>query len=281
MSENRLEFLCETQWLHDHLDCADVRIIETTYFLDFTPAGEAKLTSGRAAWQTAHIPNSTYIDLLTELSDPATPLPFMMPPPGQFNREMSRLGIDATTRVVIYDRHEMTWATRLWWMLRASGFDRAAIVNGGWPKWQGEGRPVSNGPAPTIPSTVFIGSQRPQLFADKHTVLTSIGKNHTALICALDRQIHARGHIPGSLNVPLIDLLDPRTKTFLPVEQLDERFRQAGISRSQPIITYCGGGIASTCTAFVLTLLGYDNVAVYDGSLEEWKRDGALPLEAG
>ena len=86
-------------------------------------------------------------------------------------------------------------------------------------------------------------------------------------------------HIPGAVNVPANGLVDPESNRFLPSHELAARF--AGVRPEQRVIAYCGGGIAATADAFVLTLLGHSDVGVYDGSMEEWAANPALPLELG
>ena len=87
------------------------------------------------------------------------------------------------------------------------------------------------------------------------------------------------GHIPGSLNLPFTDLLDPQTKTFLPAERLAERFRAAGVDPARPVVATCGSGVTASVLAFGLHLLGRKDVAVYDGSWAEWGRPGDTPVE--
>jgi len=89
------------------------------------------------------------------------------------------------------------------------------------------------------------------------------------------------GRIAGSLNVPAQSLVDPTTHAYLPADVLRERFSEAGVLAAGRVITYCGAGIAASSDAFVLTLLGHENVAVYDASLSEWATDPSLPMETG
>jgi thiosulfate/3-mercaptopyruvate sulfurtransferase len=273
------EFLIETEQLEASIGEENLRIVDCHYHLEIKSIGNVILTSGKADWELSHIPDSVFIDLMTELSDCHTPLPFMMPPLEQFARIMSRNGIDDRTHLVIYDRSESTWAARLWWMLRVCGFDNARILNGGWHKWQAEGRPVSSAPATTLPKAEFVPRPRPQLFVDKKTVLESLDERGATRICALGEIIYQKGHIPGSVNIPSASLIDPERKTFLPPERLEQIFQRTGVFKQERIICYCGGSISACCDAFALTMLGYPNVTVYDGSMEEWGRDPGLPLE--
>lgn len=285
------EYLVTTDWLQEHLDDAGLRILDATVFLR-RPADGGPLVreSGRANWEAGHIPNSAFADLTVELADPATTLPYMMPPAEQFAAVMGRLGVGDGTRVVCYDAVSTMWAARLWWMLRSLGFDQATVLDGGLKKWMAEGRPVSRDAAPQRPAARFTPRPRPGLFAARDEVLAAISDGATCVVNALTPEQHRGdgpasygrpGHIPGSVNVAAAYLLDPESNAYLPAERLEDLFTQSGALGRKRVITYCGGGIAASSDAFVLTLLGHENVAVYDGSLSEWAADPALPLEVG
>jgi len=289
MTVARPRYLVETAWLEAHLHDPDLRILDCSVFFAADASG-VRLESGRGAWTEDHIPGSGFADLMQDLSDRNSRLPFMMPPPTQFAEVMSRYGVGAGTHVVLYDacgdQWAHMWAARVWWMLRASGFDQAAVLNGGLYKWRMEGRPVSTDNSPHPPST-FIARPRPELWADKRDVLASIGDGDQCLVNALTPQDHAgtavrygrAGHIRSSVNVPTVALIDPDTHAYLPEPQLRAKFENVGALGRDRVITYCGGGIAASSDAFILTLLGAPNVAVYDGSLLEWAADPALPME--
>jgi thiosulfate/3-mercaptopyruvate sulfurtransferase len=214
---------------------------------------------------------------------------FPMPSASQFEAAMSRYGVGEGTRVVLYDDMVNLWATRVWWMLRAFGFEEVAVLNGGWKKWTSEGRPVSTAP-PTYPAAQFVARPRPELIATKDEVLDAIDQQSTCLINALDPDEYAGrgpvrygrpGHIPSSVNVSFLSVLDPETNAYRNPERLRDQFNQVGALHKDRVITYCGGAIAACSDAFVLTLLGVDNVAVYDGSITEWAADATLPLVTG
>ena len=116
--------------------------------------------SVRGAWEEGHIPGSAFADLTTDLSDPNARLPFTMPSAARFADAMSAIGVGPGTRVVTYDANMSMWAARVWWMLRAMGFDAAAVLDGGWKKWSAEGRPVSQQPA-TYPPAKFLARPKP------------------------------------------------------------------------------------------------------------------------
>jgi thiosulfate/3-mercaptopyruvate sulfurtransferase len=202
---------------------------------------------------------------------------------------MERYGVSDDSRVVLYDAGASMWATRVWWMLRAFGFERAAVLNGGWKKWTAEGRPTSSGAAPARPRGTFTPRARANLIADWKEVLDSLNDPGVRRVNALSAEEHSGkvtrvarpGHIPGSVNVPAGSLVDPATNAYLDLNELRARFERAGLLGPHRVIAYCGGGIAATGDAFVLSLLGAQNVAVYDGSLVEWSSRPELPMETG
>ena len=187
------QYLVETEWLETHLTDPDLRVLDCTILSDVDRRWPY-LESGREAWAQGHIPGSGFVDLMSELSDPESPLPFMMPPATQFAEVMSRYGVGDGTRVVLYEvsRNMWTsmWAARVWWMLRAFGFDQAAILNGGLHKWTMEGRPISTEPC-AYPPARFTARLRPELIADKREVLAAIGDSGRCLINALTAEEHA------------------------------------------------------------------------------------------
>jgi thiosulfate/3-mercaptopyruvate sulfurtransferase len=288
------QYLVETDWLAEHLADAELRIIDCTQYLPGYGDTVAITTiSGRENYERGHIPGAAYVDLLGELSDRTRTGTYApMPPAEQFAAVMSRIGVGEGTRVVLYDDFLGMYAARVWWMLRAFGFDEAAVLNGGWRKWTSEGRPVSTEPA-TYPPATFVPRLRPELIADKENVLAAIPDEDVTIINALlepeytgdpafPHHYGRPGHIPSSVNVPFATVVDMAGDTrFAPADELRQRFADAGGLDSERVITYCGGAIAASQTALLLTLLGQEHVALYDGSMTEWGADPTLPLVTG
>ncbi len=295
MAENTIAYhdpnaLVQTDWLEAHRSDANLRIFDcTTHLLPAQADTDApyRIVSGKADYDAAHIAGAGFIDLQGELSDNTTKLRFMLPSAGQFAAVMSRCGVGEGTRVVLYSADGIMWATRVWWMLRAFGFDNAAILDGGWEKWHAEGRPVSTEPCAYPPAT-FVARPRPGLFVGKEQVRAALADTNTVIVNALPSELH-RGtspsrygrprRIPGSVNVPAGKLLDRNTKAFVPLADASTKFSAAGVETSKNVICYCGGGISATVDLFVLYQLGYEHLTLYDGSMGEWARDGSLPIE--
>jgi thiosulfate/3-mercaptopyruvate sulfurtransferase len=184
--------------------------------------------------------------------------------------------------VVLYDANNSVWAARVWWMLRWIGFDQAALLDGGLGAWTAEDRPLSTEPSNRPAGTLTV-ALRPQLIADRDEVLASIEDGSAHLLDSLPAG-HYRGewtmydrpgHIPGASNVSTTLTVDD-TGRYRSPEELAEVFQG---DREVRTITYCGGGIAASSNAFLMTRLGFTDVAVYTASLQEWTADPGLPLE--
>ena len=244
--------------------------------------GSFSSVSGRPHYDEQHIPGASFADLTGDLADPDSPLNYAVPAPEAFAAAMGRLGVGDNSRVVIYDANRSVWAARVWWMLRWIGFDNVALLDGGLDAWVSGGQPVSNKPVIADAATLTV-NLRPELIADRNEVRAAIGDDSVSLIDALPEahykgefSMYARpGHIPGASNVFVMSLADESGR-FKPTEEVRTLFNGDLEGRA---ITYCGGGIAASANAFVMTRLGYKNVAVYTASLQEWAADPENPME--
>ncbi len=294
MSFKNPQYLVETDWLESQLGDPGLRILDCTVYMpnyfDESAEQNLEIISGLAHWQEGHIPGSVYADLTTDLRDPGNDR-FMFPMPSheRFSDAMSRLGVSNDSKVVLYDDMVNCFATRLFWMLRAMGFDNASVLNGGWAKWTAENRPVTK-ETPSLAAGDFKASFRPERIATKDQVLAATG-DATCIVNALDPDEYAGrgpnrygrpGHIPGSANLSFLGVIDmENNNVFLSPDELRKQVEGVGALSGERVITYCGGAIAATSAAFVMTLLGVEDVAVYDGSLTEWAADPNLPLVTG
>ncbi len=287
--------LVETQWLADNLDNPDLRLFDCTVFLlpGKSPAQLFEIVSGREQYQQGHIPGAGFIDVIDEVSAPNTEdsrLAFTFPDADTFQSAMSAHGIDNHSHVVLYSSGSPMWATRVWWLLRAYGFDNASVLNGGLTKWQLEGRPLTTETAPSRRGN-FTARLREGLVVGKNEVLQAIADPDCTLVDSLTGptysgngdQVYGRpGHISGAVNVSVMeDLIDQDTMSFVSLDKARDIYHGSKVTPDSAVICYCGGGIAATGNAFLLTQLGYENVAVYDNSMLEWGWDASLPMEKG
>ena len=287
MTDRQARWLISTAELAASMDDPDLRIFDCTTRLAPDPETTYRVEPCIADWQAAHIPGAAFIDIQADLSRPDPTLRFTLPTAEGFADGAGRIGIGDDTRVVLYSRFHPMWATRVWWKLRTFGFDNAAILDGGIDKWEAEGRPTESGSVRHPPAT-FSPRPRPELIADQARVSAALADDGTIVLNALGRDQHSGtggthygrpGRIAGSVNVPAREMLDPVTKTFLPLPRLQKMLADVGADGSGPVVTYCGGGIAATTPSFVMALLGRDDVALYDNSLTEWCVNPDLPME--
>ena len=283
------EYLVETGWLAQHLNDPNVAVLDCTTHLIPDPKITYQVKPGREDFEAGHIPGAQFVDMLRDVSDTSQKLRFMRQTPEDFAAAMRRLGVNANTRVITYSTANVWWATRLWWLLREFGHDNAAVLDGGWQKWQREARPTETGAARARPAGNFTVREVRNLMVGKDEVLRAVGDGAICTINALQPQQHSGGggnsygrpgRIAGSVNVPAMHLLDPETNTFLPADELRRRFEGVG-AMNRPVINYCGGGIAASADALALIMLGHKDVKLYDASLSEWAKDESLPMETG
>ena len=284
--------LVETDALEAALGDPDLRIVDcTTWLMPVAPGDDVpyRVVPGTAEYDAGHVPGAVFLDIQGEISDLDTRLRFMAPSAARFADAVGRLGIGNGSRVVLYANGSIMWATRVWWMFRAFGFDGAAVLDGGFAKWQAERRPVTTDPG-GYPPTRFEARPRPGFFADSDHVLARLEDEGSAMVNALAPAFHLGdgpsrygrpGRIPGSVNVPAANLLDPSDGTFVSFDEAKRAHEAAGVTPDRHVVAYCGGGISATVGLFLLHQLGYPDLTLYDGSMGEWAHDPELPIETG
>lgn len=287
----RSRFLVETNWLAEHLDDAHLRIVDMRGYVrtvEREGVQEAQYVGARDEYEHAHIPGALYIDWTKDIVDPDDPVEAQVASPERFAQVMGHLGIGDQHLVVAYDAHPASqFATRLWWALNYYGHDQVVVLNGGLAKWQRENLPLTD-TIPVYQSATFTPIVLPELRATAQDVLRFLGQRDVALIDARDRGQYTgsivrkpgrRGHIPGALNIPREELVDPATGTFRSNEELAQVFSNAQVTPQQHVVAYCNGGVAATTVLFSLAMLGYPSLTNYDGSWNEWGKRQDLPAE--
>jgi thiosulfate/3-mercaptopyruvate sulfurtransferase len=276
--------LVSTDWLAAHRDAPDLRVVDGSFTLPGVTPTASEL------YRQRHIPGAVFFDI-DDIADEKNPLPHMLPSPEKFAQRLRKLGLGDGHKIVVYDSAGLTSAARPWWMLRVFGHADVAILDGGLPKWQAEGRPVTDEP-PAPRERHFTARLNTLLVRDKAQLLENLKSKREQVLDARSRARFAgtakepreglrSGHIPGSLNLPYDELIDAKTRTVLPAEDLARRFTAAGLERGKPVVTSCGSGVTACVLAFGLHLLGWPDAAVYDGSWSEWGLPGDTPVASG
>ena len=273
--------LVSAEELRGELGDPDLRILDVTVLLDFPPdGGPPAVTSGRAGYDAGHVPGAGFADLITDLSDPESGLPFTVPSEERFAAGIGALGVGDDTRVVVYDQGATAWATRMWWLLRYFGFEDVRVLDGGLPAWKAVGGELSTEPA-SYPQGTFTPHTRPELLATRADVLAATEDVATCIVNALDEAMFRAARIPGSSHLAASGLLDPETGRVRPVADLRRAIDEVVPAGGPAPIAYCGGGIAATLDVFAFVLAGREDARMYDGSLTDWTSDPSLPVETG
>jgi thiosulfate/3-mercaptopyruvate sulfurtransferase len=275
--------LVSTDWLAERLDDPRVAILDASWHMP------AEARDPRAEYAAGHIPGAVFFDI-DQIADHSNPLPHMLPSAQEFATAVRRLGIEPDSQVVVYDSHGLFSAPRAWWSFRAMGHADVFVLDGGLPKWVGEGRAVETGWRER-PHGEFKAHARPDLVLDIAEVRRILETGSAQLV---DARAAARfrgeapepraglrsGHMPGALNVPWQALVRP-DGTLANPDTLYAEFRAAGVDIAGPIVSTCGSGVSASLLALAFARLGRDDVAVYDGSWSEWGSLADTPVATG
>jgi thiosulfate/3-mercaptopyruvate sulfurtransferase len=274
--------LVTTDWLAADLGKPDLVVFDATKYLP----NEDK--DGHAEFLRAHIPGARYFDI-DVVADPDTDLPHMVPSPGRFARLIGGLGVSNASRVVFYDQKGLASAARGWWLMALFGHDNAAVLDGGLPRWQREGRVTATGEPAAAQPAAYRPDYRAAMLRGIGDVLGNV-KTQAELV--LDARAAGRftgevpepragmrsGHIPGSASLPYTDLLNT-DGTFRNVDVVRARLRRAGVDGSRPVVTSCGSGVTACILTLGMRIAGLPEGAVYDGSWTEWGGRSDTPVE--
>lgn len=273
--------LVSADWLIKNITAPDVRILDATYFADFTNPPE----TGRQAWSRGHIPGAMHFDI-DEIADTSSDLPHMLPDSIRFSARIRKLGVGDGNRIVVYDQNRFFASARAWWMLRVMGHTDVRVLDGGLSAWLEAGGDLEDLP-PVVSERHFTPRVRSDLVMDVAGLENLVGSARTVILDSRPdgrffgrdqepRKGLASGHIPGSVNLPGSALLtgDGHMK---PADKLAGLFKDP----RAPTVTTCGSGVAAAIAALALARLGNWDVAVYDGSWAEWASDPTRPVATG
>ncbi|MCW5653714.1 sulfurtransferase [Hydrogenophaga sp.] len=251
--------------------------------------------AGQAQFEAEHIPGSLYVHLDRHLSDKtgadrASGGRHPLPSRETFARRLGDLGVSNDAQVVVLDRQGANYCGRLWWMLKWSGHEAVAVLDGGLPAWKAAGGAIAQGPASAPATTRF--ELRPPLAhtASTQDILDTLGRPGLTLI---DARAPARfrgetepldpvaGHIPGALNRPFGLNVTPDGR-FRPVDELRAEFHRLLAGRDPAsVVHHCGSGVSAIPNLIAMELAGLGRARLYPGSWSEWSNTPGTPRAQG
>jgi len=272
--------LVTTEWLASHLDAPDIVVVDGSYYLP------TQNRDARAEYLAAHIPGAVFFDI-DAIADTTTDLPHMLPSPAAFSSAMRELGIGDGVTIVVYDGLGLFSAARVWWTFRVFGVRDVYVLDGGFPKWKSEGRPIEFGEIKRTPRHFTARFDRTAV-ADLAAVKQTLANKSAQVVDARSAERFAglapeprpglpSGHMPGAFNVPYSEIVEDGR--LVEPDRIAAAFAKAGVDTDKPVVASCGSGVTAAILWLGLDAIGKPPKSLYDGSWTEWAAQPGAAIE--
>ncbi|CAL2081332.1 sulfurtransferase [Tenacibaculum sp. 190524A05c] len=266
------------EWLHKNIDAENLVLLDATI---------KKVGSFEESSEKVQISGAINFDLKGVFLNKEGEFPNTVPTSEHFEKEVQRLGINNDSCVIIYDDLGVYSSPRAWFLFRLFGFTNVAVLNGGLPKWKGNGYKVVQPNEMNLNKGNFEIKETSGKVVDFNVVLENINSQE---FCVADARSNDRflakvpeprkdlkgGHIPNSLSLPYTEV--QHNGEMKSQDELQQIFNSINTNSKNYIFT-CGSGITACILALALEITGNTNYSVYDGSWTEWASIPNLPIE--
>ena len=271
--------LVSTAWLSKNFKDPDLVILDTSL--------ESNVASLEIKYPDLQIKGARFFDFKNVFADKNSPLPNMLPTATFFEKECRKLGINTTSKIIVYDNVGVYASPRVWWMFKAMGHASIAVLDGGLTDWKDKNLDCEPKEHPKVKAGDFLANFQPELVRNSLQILENISLKNEIVIDARSndrfkglipesRENLKSGHIPNSLNLPFLEVLQQgkfrsRAELLLVFKKL--------LLKEKDLVFTCGSGITACILQLSAEIIGITNTSIYDGSWTDWGQKQGFPIE--